>query len=174
MAMALVVAACGDSSDPTTTAGAGNGDAGGDLVTIDLMITRGYYVPEGFVDAMLAEHNIELVVDVQSNDDILQQLQTRLDAGQALPDLLGAEDSFLMPAFAESGILSVATTETFRAAFEAEDPDLYNGLWDLVWTETDGVGASITANFDGFYYNQEWFDEASVTATFATFDDVLD
>jgi ABC-type glycerol-3-phosphate transport system substrate-binding protein len=48
----------------------------------------------------------------------------------------------------------------------------------LVWDETalDGVkyGASITANFDVLYYNQEWFDEAGVTVPFASLDDVLD
>lgn len=163
LVLTLVVAACGSDDD---------GSAGGDPVRIDVMLTRAYYVADGFVEAMLADHNIELVVDVQSNDDILQQLQTRLDAGQDLPDLLGAEDSFLMPAFAESGL--VGDHAAFQAEFEAEDPDLYNLLWSDVWAETDGIGASITANFDAFYYNQEWFEEAGVTAPFATFDEVLD
>ena len=107
--MGLVIAACGTSSDDTTTTAAadGGGDTGGgEPVTVELILTRAYYVPTGFVEAMLADHNIELIVDVQSNDDILQQLQTRLDAGQDLPDLLGAEDSFLMPAFAESGLVA--------------------------------------------------------------------
>ncbi|MEE8406423.1 MAG: extracellular solute-binding protein [Acidimicrobiia bacterium] len=172
--MGLIVAACSDSSDTTTTAAEadGGGDAAGEPVIINVILTRPYYVATGFVEAMLAEHNIELIVDVQSNDDILQQLQTRLDAGQPLPDLLGAEDSFLMPAFAESGL--VGDHAAFQAEFEAEDPDLYNLLWDDVWTETDGIGASITANFDAFYYNTEWFAEAGVTVPFATFDEVLD
>lgn len=171
LVMAMVATACGDDDTTDTTAG-GGGD--GEPVRLDLILTRPYYVPTGFVEAMLADHNIELVVDVQSNDDILQQLQTRLDAGQDLPDLLGAEDSFLMPAFAESGILTAATTATFKAEFEAEDPDTYNLLQEVAWTETDGIGVSITANFDAFYYNQEWFDEAGVTVPFATFDEVLD
>lgn len=141
-------------------------------VTIELILTRPYYIPEGFVEAMLAKYNITLVVDVQTNDDILQQLQTRVDAGQALPDLLGAEDSFLMPAFEEAGLLTLSTAETFRSEFEADNPDLYNLLWDVVWTEQP-VGASITANFDAFYYNVEWFEEAGVTVPFETFDDVL-
>ncbi|MGI9606415.1 MAG: ABC transporter substrate-binding protein [Acidimicrobiales bacterium] len=169
LVMALVAAACGSDSDDTASGGDGGS---GDPVVIDLILTRSYYIPDGFVEAMLEEHNIELIVDVQSNDDILQQLQTRLDAGQELPDLLGAEDSFLMPAFAESGL--VGDHADFQAAFEADEPDLYAQLWDDVWTETDGIGASITANFDAFYYNQEWFDEAGVSAPFATFDEVLD
>ncbi len=167
--MALVAAACGSDSDDTTTTGGGG--ATGDPVTIDLILTRPYYVPSGFVEAMLADHNIELIVNVQSNDDILQQLQVRLDAGQDLPDLLGAEDSFLMPAFAESGL--VGDHAAFQAEFEAEDPDLYNLLGDLVWTETDGIGASITANFDAFYYNVEWVEEAGVTVPFESYDEVL-
>ena len=175
LVMGLVVAACSDSSDTTTTAAGGDdgGDASGDPVTIELILTRPYYIPTGFVEAMLEEHNITLVVDVQTNDDILQQLQTRQDAGQPLPDLLGAEDSFLMPAFEEAGLLSLSTAETFRSDFEAADPDLYNLLWDVVWTEQP-VGASITANFDAFYYSVEWFEEAGVTVPFETFDDVLD
>jgi len=179
--MGLVAAACGsddDDSTATDTTAATDADAGdddgasGDPVRIDVILTRPYYVADGFVEAMLADHNIELVVDVQSNDDILQQLQVRVDAGQDLPDLLGAEDSFLMPAFAESGL--VGDHADFQAEFEAEDPDLYNQLWSDVWEETDGIGASITANFDAFYYNQEWFDEAGVSVPFATFDEVLD
>ena len=176
LVMGLVVAACGDSTDTTTTAAGGGddgGDAAGDPVTIELILTRPYYVPAGFVEAMLEDHNIELIVDVQTNDDILQQLQTRQDAGQPLPDLLGAEDSFLMPAFDEAGLLSSSTAETFRSEFEADNPDLYNLLWDVVWTEQP-VGASITANFDAFYYSVEWFEEAGVTVPFETFDDVLD
>lgn len=176
LVMGLLIAACGGSSDSSTTTGggdAGGGGGDGETVTLNLILTRDYYIPTGFVEAMLEEHNIELIVDVQSNDDILQQLQTRLDAGQPLPDILGAEDSFLMPAFEESGLLSVGTQETFMSEFEADQPDLYNQLWDVVWTEQP-VGSSITANFDAFYYNQEWFDEAGVTVPFATFDEVLD
>jgi len=170
--MGLVAAACGSSSDDTTTTAGGGGGATGDPVTIDVILTRPYYIPPGFVEAMLADHNIELIVNVQSNDDILQQLQVRLDAGQDLPDLLGAEDSFLMPAFAESGL--VGDHAAFQAEFEAEDPDLYNLLGDLVWTETAGIGASITANFDAFYYNVEWVEEAGVTVPFESYDEVLE
>ena len=174
--MGMVVAACGGDSDTTTTTASGGGDDGGgdgDPVTVNLILTRPYYIPTGFVEAMLEEHNINLVVDVQSNDDILQQLQTRLDAGQPLPDVLGAEDSFLMPAFVESGILSEATAAQFRADFEAADPELYSQLWDLVWDEQP-AGASITANFDAFYYNVEWAEEAGVTVPFDSYDAVLD
>ena len=177
MVMGLVIAACGTDSDSTTTTAAATTDDGGgatgETVTIELILTRPYYVPEGFVEAMLAEHNIELIVDVQSNDDILQQLQTRVDAGQPLPDLLGAEDSFLMPAFEESGLLSRETAAQFRADFEAADPDLYNKLGDLVWDEQP-AGASITANFDAFYYNVAWLEEAGVTVPFDSYDGVLD
>ncbi len=169
--MGLVAAACGDGEETTTAAPGAEGE--GEPVTIDLILTREYYIPTGFVEAMLEEHNIELIVDLQSNDDILQQLQARIDAGQPLPDVLGAEDSFLMPAFEESGILSSATAAAFRSDFEAADPDLYNLLGDLVWTEQP-AGASITANFDAFYYNKEWVDEAGVSVPFDSYDAVLE
>lgn len=175
MVMGLVIAACGgDTSESTTTAATDDGgDASGEPVTVELILTRPYYVATGFVEAMLEEHNIELIVDLQQNDDILQQLQARIDAGQELPDVLGAEDSFLMPAFEESGILSSATTAQFRADFEADNPDLYNLLWDLVWDEQP-AGASITANFDAFYYNAEMIEEAGVSVPFDSYDAVLE
>ena len=173
LVLGLLVAACGGDSETTTTAGGGGDGGDGEPVTINLILTRDYYVPTGFVEAMLEDHNIELIVDVQSNDDILQQLQARIDAGQALPDVLGAEDSFLMPAFVESGILSEATAEQFRADFEADDPELYGLLWDLVWTEQP-AGASITANFDAFYYNVEMVEGAGVSLPFDSYDAVLE
>lgn len=166
----LCLAACGDGSTPATD-GTGGG-AGADPVAIELILTRPYYVPAGFVEAMLEKHAIELIVDLQPNDDILTRLQARKDAGQPLPDLIGAEDSFLMPAFAEAGF--VGDHSAFREQFAVEAPEVYEQLWDEVWTETEGTGVSITANFDVFHYDVEWFEEAGVTAPFGSFDDVLD
>jgi len=191
MVLGLVFAACASDADSTTTTAdggtattAGGGattTAGGgeemEDVQIDIIVTRDYYIPPDEFQSFMAEHpNITVTWDVQSNDDILQQLLLRRDAGQALPDVLGAEDSFLMPTFVEAGLLG--SHDEFAATWEAEDPDLYNKLWPLVWDETaiDGVkyGASITANFDVLYYNQEWFDEANVTVPFESLDGVLD
>jgi ABC-type glycerol-3-phosphate transport system substrate-binding protein len=98
------------------------------------------------------------------------------DAGQPLPDVLGAEDAFLIQNYVEAGL--VGSHDEIAANWEAEAPEQYELLLPLVWDETaiDGVkyGASITANFDILYYNTEWFGEAGVEAPFATLDDVLD
>ena len=146
MVAGLLGISCGDSS-------AGGG--GEKPVTIEVMLTRPYYMPTGFAEAMLEKHNIDLVVDIQSDDDILQQLRARIADGEPLPDLLGAEDSFLIPAFAASGIL--AESSAFREQFQVQAPETYDQLWDIVWTETDGIGASITANFDVLFFNAQWY-----------------
>jgi multiple sugar transport system substrate-binding protein len=188
LVLGLVIAACAGEGETTTTAGDDTGTtAGGDTGTttgvsdgpieISIMVTRPYYIPPDEFQSFMAEYpNITVTWDVQSNDDILQQLLTRVDAGQPLPDVLGAEDSFLVPVFVEAGL--VGSHDEMAATWEAEDPDLYNLVWPLVWDETaiDGVkyGASITANFDVLYYNQEWFDEAGVSVPFESLDAVLD
>lgn len=190
--LALVAAACtSDSTDGTeapdgseapggtdasgTTTG---GDGGGDEIDLLIWVTRDYYIPpDQFASFMEENPNVNVTWDVQANDDILQQFLRMRDAGQPLPDVLGAEDSFLIENFVEAGL--VGSHDEIAATWEAEDPDQYGLLLPLVWDETAGddgtkYGASITANFDILYYNQEWFDEASVSAPFATLDDVLD
>ena len=174
MVVGLVFSACSGGADTTTTAAAGGTD---EPVDILIWVTRPYYIPPDNFASFMEEHpNINVTFDVQSNDDILQQLLLRKDAGQPLPDVLGAEDSFLIEAFVDAGLLS--SHDEIAATWQAEDPDQYGLLLPLVWDETalDGVkyGASITANFDVLYYNQEWFDEAGVTVPFESLDGVLE
>ena len=174
MVVGLVFSACSGGADTTTTAAAGGTD---EPVDILIWVTRPYYIPPDNFASFMEEHpNINVTFDVQSNDDILQQLLLRKDAGQPLPDVLGAEDSFLIEAFVNAGLL--ASHDEIAATWQAEDPDQYGLLLPLVWDETalDGVkyGASITANFDVLYYNQEWFDEAGVTVPFDSLDAVLE
>ncbi len=191
LVLGLVIAACGsDDADTTTTAGgdtettADGGDTettvdGGDGEEIELLVwvTRDYYIPPDGFESFMAEYpNINVTWDVQSNDDILAQLQVRRDAGQELPDVLGAEDAFLIASFVEAGL--VPPHDDIAATWAEEDPEQYELLLPLVWDETaiDGVkyGASITANFDVLYYNAEWFEEAGVTVPFDSLDGVLD
>lgn len=189
LVMGLLAAACSDSDDSSdTTAAAGDtettaADAGGDeaagdeeMVELLVWVTRPYYVPPDDFETFTAENNISVTYDVQSNDDILQQLLLRRDAGQPLPDVLGAEDSFLIEAFVEAGLLE--SHDDIAAQWQAEDPAQYDLLLPLVWDETsiDGVkyGTSTTANFDVLYYNQEWFDEAGISVPFESLDAVLD
>ncbi|MGI9585974.1 MAG: ABC transporter substrate-binding protein [Acidimicrobiia bacterium] len=192
-ALALVASACSsdDSSDTTTTTAASGGAtttaasggdattttaASGDPVELLVWVTRPYYIPPDDFASFEAEYGVKVTYDVQSNDDILQQLLLRKDAGQPLPDVLGAEDSFLIESFVEAGLLP--SHDEIAAQWEAEDPELYNLLLPLVWDETtvDGTkyGTSTTANFDAFYYNQEWFTEAGLTVPFESLDAALD
>ena len=192
LALGLVIAACaGDDADTTTTAVGGDtattadgGDTdttagGGDAEAVDIVIwvTRDYYIPpDGFESFMADNPGINVTWDVQANDDILQQFLRMRDAGQPLPDVLGAEDSFLIASYVEAGLLE--SHDEIATTWEAEDPEQYGHLLPLVWDETalDGVkyGASITANFDVLYYNAEWFEEAGVTVPFDSLDAVLD
>ncbi len=184
--LAMVVAACSSGGDETTTTGGGGGDGatttaggGGGDEQIELLVwvTRPYYIPPDDFASFEAEHpNITVTYDVQSNDDILQQFLRMRDAGQPLPDVLGAEDSFLIETYVEAGL--IGSHDEIAANWQAEDPEQYDLLLPLVWDETsiDGVkyGASITANFDVLYYNAEWLNEAGVSVPFASLDDVLD
>ena len=93
------------------------------------------------------------------------------------PDILGAEDSFLLETFYDAGL--VESHDDIAAQWEEEEPDTYGLLLPLVWEETaleDGTktGMSVTANFDILYYNSEWFEEAGVTVPFDSLDAVLD
>lgn len=180
----MVVAACGDGGEGSdTTAADGGSDTtaadGGDGEQVDILVwvTRPYYIPpDDFASFHDQYPNINVTYDVQSNDDILQQFLTRVDAGQDLPDVLGAEDAFLIQTYVEAGLLP--PHDDIAATWEEEAPDQYNSIWDIAWDETsiDGTkyGLSVTANFDALYYDPEWLEEAGVEVPFESLDAVLD
>lgn len=192
--LALVAAACGsDTTDDTEADGGDTGDTtaddGGDTgedggesgdgeqVELLVWVTRPYYIPpDDFASFEEENPNISVTYDVQSNDDILQQFLRMQDAGQPLPDVLGAEDAFLIETYVEAGL--IAPHDDISATWEEEAPDQYNALWDLAWDETsvDGTryGLSVTANFDALYYNPVWLEEAGVEVPFDSLDAVLD
>jgi multiple sugar transport system substrate-binding protein len=186
LVLAMIAAACGDDGEgsDTTAAGSDTTADGSDTTTgepsgnVELLVwvTRPYYIPPDDFESFTEETGIAVTYDVQSNDDILQQLLTRVDAGQPLPDVLGAEDSFLIENFVEAGLIE--SHDEIAATWEAEDPDLYGQLFPLAWDETtiDGTkyGLSVTANFDVLYYDPEWLAEAGVTVPFESLDAVLD
>lgn len=160
-----------------TTADGGGGDDGGEGVDLLVWVTRDYYIPpDGFESFMAENPGVNVTWDVQANDDILQQFLRMRDAGQPLPDVLGAEDSFLIENYVEAGL--VGPHDDIAAAWQEENPEQYDSLLPLAWDETtiDGVkyGLSVTANFDILYYNTEWFEEAGVTPPFDSLDAVLD
>jgi ABC-type glycerol-3-phosphate transport system substrate-binding protein len=146
-------------------------------MTLTVWASREYYVPPDQFASFTAEHpNVTVEFQIQSNDDMLQQLLRMRDAGQQLPDVLGAEDAFLIEAFVDAGLIE--SHDEIAADWQAEDPEQYDLLLPLAWDETslDGVkyGLSVTANFDVLYYNSPWFEEAGLTPPFETLDDVLE
>lgn len=184
MVMALVAAACSGTTgtDETTADG---GDSGGTTVGGDdgepvellVWVTRDYYIPPDEFASFEAEHpNIAVTYDVQANDDILQQFLRMADAGQTLPDVLGAEDAFLIQTYVEAGL--IPSHDEVAATWQEEDAEQYDLLLPLAWDETaiDGVkhGLSVTANFDALYYNTPWLEEAGVEVPFESLDSVLD
>jgi len=181
LVLALTAAACGGDGDTSdTTTGGSDTTAGGETpagdVELLVWVTRPYYIPPDDFVSFTEETGISVTYDVQANDDILQQLLTRVDAGQPLPDVLGAEDAFLIEQYVEAGLIE--SHDEIAATWEEEDPEQYGLLFPLAWDETtlDGVkyGLSVTANFDVLYYDTEWFSEAGVSVPFESLDDVLD
>jgi len=178
LALAMVVAACGDPEVVEDTTGTGDttGGSNGDQVELLVWVTRPYYVPPDDFASFEAEHNVSVTYDVQANDDILQQFLRMQDAGQPLPDIVAAEDAFLIESYVEAGL--IGSHDDIAAAWQEEDPEQYDLLLPLAWDETsaDGVkyGLSVTANFDALYYNTPWFEEAGVEVPFASLDDVLE
>jgi ABC-type glycerol-3-phosphate transport system substrate-binding protein len=193
LALTLMLAACasdGEGTDTTggdtgtTQAGSGTTEGGsgttaaeGEGVSLLVWVTRPYYIPpDDFASFEADNPGVTVEYDVQSNDDILQQFLRMRDAGQPLPDVLGAEDSFLIVNYAEAGL--VGPHDDIAAAWQEENPEQYDTLLPLVWDETaiDGVkhGMSVTANFDILYYHTDWFEEAGITTPFESLDAVLD
>lgn len=191
LTLGLIVTACGgngtdsaadgtdDGGAATTAAEGEEGGAEGEEEEVELLVwaTRPYYIPPDEFASFEEEHpNISVTVDIQSNDDILEQFLRMQDAGQPLPDVLGAEDAFLIDIYVEAGLL--ASHDEIATTWEEQAPDQYNSLWPLAWDETsvDGskYGLSVTANFDALYYNPAWLEEAGVEVPFDSLDAVLD
>lgn len=179
LVLGMVMTACASEGGDTGTTAPGDGGttvAGGDGDALQVWVTRDYYIPPDNFDSFTAETGVPVEWNLQANDDIFQQFQRMADAGQPLPDVLGAEDAFLIGSYVEAGFIE--SHDEIAAAWEEEDPDQYGTLLPLVWDETaiDGMktAMSVTANFDILYYNSEWFEEAGVTTPFDSLDAVLD
>lgn len=179
--LALVAAACAGTTTDTTVGADGPDDTagGGDGEPVELLVwvTRPYYIPPDDFASFEEEHpNISVTYDVQSNDDILQQFLRMQEAGQPLPDVLGAEDAFLIETYVEAGL--IPSHDDIAAAWQEESPETYDLLLPLAWDETsiDGTkhGLSVTANFDALYYDPVWLEEAGVEVPFDSLDAVLD
>jgi ABC-type glycerol-3-phosphate transport system substrate-binding protein len=186
--LALLAAACGgddDSTDttagPTTTSGGGTETtAGGEQIDLLIWASRDYYRPPDLWAGFMAENpNINVTVQVESNDDILQQLQRKQEAGERLPDVI-QDDTFLIEAYANAGLLIDHTA--LKDKWEQDDPTAYGEILPIAWEEnlfpadnpTGLYGASLTANFDVIYYNIPVCEAAGVDcAAITTLDEFL-
>ena len=146
---------------------------------VELLIwgSRDYYLAaDGWQGLMDDCPNISITTQVESNDDILQQLERMQDAGQRLPDVI-QDDTFLIEAYQNAGLLADHTEQ--KGIWEEEDPDFYNLILPIAWEENefgDGIyGLAITANFDIIYYNVAVCEDAGVDcAGITTLDGFLD
>lgn len=172
--LSMVVAACGDSSSDTTAASGGGGD---EQIELLVWASRDYYRPPDLWAGFMEDNpNINVTVQVESNDDILQQMQRMQDAGQRLPDII-QDDTFLIEAYENAGLLLDHTEQKDR--WESEDPDTYNTILPIAWEENTfggGIwGVSLTANFDVIYYNLSACEAASIDcAGITSLDQFLD
>ena len=173
--MAMVAAACGDDSSDTTAAA--GGDVGEEQIELLVWASRDYYRPPDLWAGFMEENpNIKVTVQVESNDDILQQMERMQDAGQRLPDII-QDDTFLIEAYENAGLLLDHTEQKDR--WESEDPDTYNQILPIAWEENEfggGIfGVSLTANFDVIYYNLSACNAAGIDcAGITTLDQFLD
>jgi len=191
--LAFVVAACGSSdggsaepaaapaaepaAEPAAAPAAEPAGECGEEVDLLIFSSRDYYQPPDLWEGLMERcPNISVKVQVESNDDILQQLQRMNDAGQRLPDVI-QDDTFLIEAYQNAGLILDHTEQKDR--WEADDPDTYNDILPIAWEENtfnDGIwGTSLTANFDVIYYNVAVCEEAGVDcAGIATLDEFRD
>ena len=178
LAMVLVLAACDSGESTDTTTGGTGGEASGEPVELLVWASRDWYAPPDNYDAFNERHEgeIHVTLDVQANDDILQQLQRMQDADQPMPDLV-QDDTFLIEAYNAAGL--VMPFDEQMATWEEEDPEEFANILPIAWEENvlDGqtLGSSLTANFDIFYYNVPWMEEAGVDpSTIDSLDGVLE
>ena len=180
--LALVLMACGGDADVADNGEgsetAASTEAGVTDEEIDLLVwmPRDYYIPPDKFASFEEEYpNINVEWDVQPNDDILQQMLRMKDAGAPLPDVI-QDDTFLLPAFVDADL--IGPHDELLQRWQEEDPELYDKLLPAAWDEAkiDGVGYGVaaTANFDYFYYNVPWFEEAGVELPFESMEDVLE
>lgn len=176
--LALVAAACGGDDEP---AAGGGGEGEGEQVELLIWASRDYYRPPDLWAGFMEQNpNINVTVQVESNDDILQQLQRMQDAGQRMPDVI-QDDTFLIEAYQNAGLLIDHTP--LKDKWEQDDPDAYNEILPIAWEEnkfpadnpTGIYGVSLTANFDVIYYNIPVCDSAGVDcSSITTLDEFLD
>lgn len=151
-------------------------DADQDVSELTVWFAREYTVPtREKLEAFQERTGIEVSVDVQPNDNLFQQLIRMRDAGLDLPDIVHL-DGFLRPVVAEAGV--VVPIQDVVDQWKADDPEGFAKIYESTWSDGmwDGqlYGMANTASMEEVYFRTDWLEEAGVTGTPETWDDVLD
>lgn len=172
----LLLVACegGENGDAEDAAAVGDqGEAGGP-VEITVWFARDY-IPEDEFASLEAEHNIQVTYDVRPGDDILPTLLQMREAGEKLPDLI-EDDTALVPGYVRADLL--LGMNDLVATFEEEDPELFELVHPSVWEQGTFDGevyqAALISNYDLYYYDPQWFEEASVEPGIRSWEEVFE
>ena len=147
-----------------------------DVTELTVWFAREYTVPSPEKLAAFAEETgITLTVDVQPNDNLFTQLIRMRDAELTLPDIVHL-DGFLRPVVATAGV--VVPIQDVVDEWEAEDPEGFSEVYEATWNDAmwDGqlYGMANTASMEEVFFRTDWLEEAGVTGSPETWDDVLD
>ena len=186
LAIALIVAACGDSADdtPTTTAPAGAGTTAttqgtvepapsDEPVTIRIWFGRENWIP---TDAFAAFNEMYPHISVETDVIPLEQATTdflrAFNAGNA-PDIVSIESTERVP-LVSAGALRDMSAEF--ALWAQEDPEVYSTIQDIAWNDGswDGVpyGVALSSQTAWYAYRTDLFAAAGLDAP-ETFEDVI-
>lgn len=167
---ALLLAACsGESEDPAASGSDGGGDA---QVTLTWWHNgtgeplNGYW--QSVADAFMAE-NPNVTVDVQAyqNEELQRTLIPNALRSNDPPDLFQQWGAGELAAQVEAGYIMDVTGDV---------ADIVDGIAAVSPWQIDGktYGLPFSFGIEGFWYNTELFDQAGITETPETLDDLYD
>ncbi|MBF4993412.1 extracellular solute-binding protein [Arthrobacter gandavensis] len=166
----IAVAAAG--SLAVSSCGFGGGGGGQDGATTLNMLVPTYSdgtkaLWEGVIkDFEAANEDIDVVLQVESWENIESVLQTKIQAGEA-PDIYNGG---AFSAFAEEGLLYPAE----EVASEATIGDFQESFAQNEALDGTQYGLPLIASVRALFYNQDLFDEAGVQAPPETWDELYD
>jgi multiple sugar transport system substrate-binding protein len=169
--MSLLLAACGNGEDDA----AGEDGASSDgPVTVTVWVGRETTLPPDQFESIEADYGVKVEYSIVDWGDAFEQLVRMREAGQKMPDVVQV-DGFFVPGLFEAGI--VQDIGALRDRWEEEDPESFNQLAEVVWTDGqwDGVqvGMADIASMDQMFYRPDWFEELGLAIP-ETQDELLD
>jgi multiple sugar transport system substrate-binding protein len=171
-AVSLLLAACGGDEDGAAEDDAASSSDG--PVTLTVWVGRETTVPPDQFESIEEDYGVQVEYSVVDWGEAFEQLVRMRDAGQPMPDVVQV-DGFFVPGLYEAGI--VQDIGEYRDLWEEEDPDSFNQLADVVWTDGqwDGVqvGMADISSMDQMFYRPDWFEEDGLAIP-ETQDELLD